>query len=136
MKLNILRDFIKNPQMYRFLVVGIVTSSIALFFIAILTSALGIFYAYSVLITLEIFTIVNFFIHDKWTFVNTPKSTKSRDRFIKFNLFSLIGFGVNESILIFLTEQIGTYYLISEVIALVITFFFNFGINKKVTWRK
>lgn len=135
MRLGILRKFIKNPQMYRFLAVGIITNLLSLLFIAVLTSLFGIFYAYSVLISLEAFTFVSFFIHDKWTFSNVPISAKRIKRLVKYNIFSLSGFGLNESILIFLTTQVKIPYLISEAIAIVVTFFFNFIISKKITWK-
>ena len=130
-----LKEFIKNPQMYKFLIVGIITNLISLVFIAILTSVFQIFYAFSVLISLEVFTFISFFIHEKWTFSNIPRSTGRRNRFIKFNLFSLSGFALNESILIILTNEIKTHYLVSEFVAMVVTFFFNFIMSKKVTWK-
>jgi len=135
MKTNFIGNFFKNPQLYKFIAVGVITTSIALLFIAILTSVLGIFYAYSVIIVLEIFVFINFFIHDRWTFSNIPKVTKTRIRFLKFNLFALLGIGLNESILISLTEVIGINYLISEGIAMIITFFFNFFVSKKLIYK-
>lgn len=134
MKFDILRNLIKDPQIYRFLTVSITINLMSLFFIAGITSIFGVFYAYSVLISLEVFSIVSFFIHDRWTFSIIPNS-KRLQRFIKFNVFALSGFALNESILLFLTTEIGIHYLISESIAIVITFFFNFIINKKVTWK-
>ncbi len=135
MKIGFFKEMIKRPQFYKFLSVSIAINLAALFFIAVLTSSLGIFYAYSVLISLEVFAITSFFIHDKWTFGNVPKRTKKHNRFIKFNLFALLGFGLNEAILLFLTNQMGMFYLFSESIAIVITFFFNFIINNKITWK-
>lgn len=135
MKFNMIKNFIKNPQIYKFATVGITTTSTALFMIKILTSMLGIYYVYSVAIVLEIFVIINFFIHDRWTFSKTPKQTKTSIRFTKFNLVALLAIGLNESILIFLTTIIGMNYLISEGSAMIITFFFNFFASKKIIYR-
>lgn len=136
MGLNIIREFIRNPQIYKFLIVSTISTLVTLFFTAVLTSMLGIFYAYSVIISLEISLFLGFFIHDKWTFSNVPKSTKKIRRFLKFNVLALLGFGINEVVLIFFTTQIKTHYLVSECIAMVITFIFNFVTSKKVTWKK
>ena len=135
MKFKIITNFIKNPQIYKFLTVSIILNIFHLLFIIFLTSTLGIFYAHSVLISLEIFTIASFFFNDVWTFSNIQKSSKKITRLIKFNLFASIGFALNESILIFLTSQFGIDYFYSEVVAVIIVFFFNFIISKKITWR-
>ena len=122
--------------MYKFLAVAIGSASSGLLLIIFLTSFMGIFYAYSVLITLEFFVFVNFFIHERWTFVDIPKISRKSSRFIKFNLVALIAIGINESILISLTDLGGINYIISEIIAMGVTFFFNFTIGKKLIWNK
>jgi len=122
--------------MYKFLAVAIGSASSGLLLIIFLTSFMGIFYAYSVLITLEFFVFVNFFIHEKWTFADIPKISRKSSRFIKFNLVALIAIGINESILISLTDLGGINYIISEIIAMGVTFFFNFTIGKKLIWNK
>jgi putative flippase GtrA len=136
MKFDFLNNFIKDPQMYKFLVVAAGSASTGLLLIIFLTSFLGIFYAYSVLITLEFFVFVNFIIHEKWTFADIPKSSRKISRFIKFNSVALIAIGINESILIPLTDIVGINYIVSEIIAMGGTFFFNFTIGKKLIWNK
>lgn len=86
--------------------------------------------------SLEIGVIIAFFIHERWTFTKIPKIDMVKIRFVKYNAFSLIGFGINESILILLTSRFGIHYVISEGAAILITFGFNYIINKKMTWKK
>jgi dolichol-phosphate mannosyltransferase len=136
MKFNLLHNFIKNPQIYKFLAVAIGSASTGLFLIMVLTSFLEIFYVISVLIVLELFVFINFIIHERWTFSDIPKSTKKINRFIKFNAVALIAILINESILIFLTELVGINYIISEVGAMGLTFFFNFTVGRKMIWNK
>lgn len=126
--------FIKNPEIYKFGIVGTISSLLLLLLTALLTTFVHIFYAYSVIIGFELSLIVGFFLHDKWTFTKVKKSARKM-RFLKYNLFSLIGLGINELMLIFLTEQIKLHYLFSELIAIVITFFFNFVVSKKISWK-
>ena len=122
-------------EIYKFALVGICSSLVVLLFITLFTSFLGIFYAISAFMSLEIGVVTAFFIHDRWTFTKIPKISKTLDRFVKYNIISLIGFGINELILILLTSRLGINYLISEGIAILMTFGFNYIINKKITWK-
>lgn len=126
---------LKNSQIYKFAISGAIGSIIVLLITAILTSLFGIFYAISTIIALEISTTFGFFINDRWAFSGVIKKTKITTRLLKNNLVAFIGFGINEAILIFLTNTLGLHYLLSEGIAIVLTFVFNFVTSKKFTWR-
>lgn len=121
--------------MYKFLIVGIggaiSTLSLTVFF----TSVLGIFYVISVAISLEATLIWSFLIHEKWTFANIPKITSVKIRFIKYNILALIGIGVNEAVLILFTNQVKLHYTLSEIIAIIVAFFFNYLVHKKISWK-
>lgn len=125
---------VKNLDIFKFAIIGGFTSFLLLILTEIFTS-LHLFYAFSAIIGFEISLIIGFYLHDNWTFVNLKKSTRSTTRLLKYNLFSLLGLGINELILIFLTEQIKLHYLLSEGVAIMITFIFNFTISKKISWR-
>jgi len=136
--MNILNDFnyfIKNPQMYKFLIVGIVVALFVLSLTIFLTSTFNIHYTISVAISLEIGVIWSFFVHDRWTFSNVQKTTNTKSRFVKYNTIAMAGLGVNEVILVFFTTQINLHYSISEAIAIFFTFFFNYFLQKKVSWK-
>jgi len=128
-------EFVRNPQMYKFLLVGIGTASHLLFFTILLTSMLNIHYTISVAISYQTAIIWSFFVHDNWTFAKVQKKTSKKSRFLMFNIISLVGLGVNEVVLIFFTTQVNLHYIISEVIAIFVAFFFNFQFQKKVSWR-
>ena len=128
--------FLKDQEIYKFTLVGICSSTVVLLFTTLFTSIFGIFYAVSAIMSLEIGVVTAFFIHDKWTFKKIPKSSGTRIRFVKYNIFSLVGFGINELILILLTSRFGIHYIVSECVAILIVFGFNYIINKKVTWKK
>lgn len=127
--------YIKNPQIYKFMIVGVGSAIFVLFLTVVFTSILHIFYAISVAILIEMTIVWAFFVHDRWTFNNIPKTIPTRIRFVKYNILSLTGIGVNELVLILLTEKVGVNYLISELIAIIVTFLFNFSVHKKISWK-
>ena len=133
--LTTIKEIIKNPQMYRFMIVGIGIASFVLGFTIFLTSILEIHYAISVAISIETAVVWSFFIHDKWTFGNVLKTSSKKSRFIKFNLISIAGLAVNEIVLIFFTTQVNLHYTISESLAIFVAFFFNFMLQKRVSWK-
>jgi len=135
MNLNSLLAFIKNPEIYKYLTVGILNAILVLALTIIFTSVFGIFYVISAVVSFELSIIVSFFMHDKWTFVNVKKTSKMYLRFIKYNTFSLIGLGINALVLVILTEQVGLHYTISESIAILVAFIFNYTMNKKISFR-
>ena len=127
-------EFIKNPEIYKFFVVGLIGAIIVLVFTAVFTQIAGIFYVYSTVIAFELSLIWGFFANDKWTFANIKK-TKPYFRFIKYNLFSLIGLGIIQFIMIALTTQIGIHYTFSQAIGIIVAFFFNFSVSKKISFK-
>ena len=127
--------FLKNSELYKYLIVGIGNAFLVLSLTIIFTSVFEIFYLISAIAAYEISIIVSFFMHDKWTFVNVKKTSKMYSRFIKYNTFSLIGLGINALVLAILTEQVGLHYTISESIAILVSFIFNYTMNKKISFR-
>jgi len=130
-----LLDFLKKPEIYKFLIVGIFGAISVLLLTVFFTSFVGIFYIISVVLAFEITLIWAFFAHDKWTFAHVKKTSKTGMRLIKFNLFSLISLGINELVLVILTIQAGFHYITGESIAIVVAFFFNYIISKKITFK-
>jgi len=128
-------EFLKKPEIYKFLIIGIISAICVLSLTIIFTSFLGIFYVVSVGIAFEVVLIGAYFAHDRWTFSHVKKTSKSYVRFAKFNLFSVMTLGINWSVLVFLTEIIGIHYIISESIAILIAFCFNYTISKWITFK-
>lgn len=135
MKLNLLFNLIKNPEIYKFLIVGIGAAFSMEILSILFTSVFGIFYVISIALAFEITLLWGFFAHDKWTFSKVQKNSKTINRFIKYNIFSLIALGINESILVFFTSYVGLQYYISEGISIISTFFFNYLVNKRISFK-
>ena len=132
MRLNSIFDFLKNPEIYKFVTIGIFNGIIVLFLTGIFTSYFGIFYIASALISYELSIISSFFMNDRWTFGHILKTSKTPIRLIKYNTFSLIGLGIIGLVLIILTDFVGLHYLISEGIAILVVFSFNFTASFRV----
>ena len=79
--------------------------------------------------------IWGFFANDKWTFSIVKKTSKPYLRFIKYNSFSLIGLGIIQTVMITLTVYFGIHYILSQSIAIIIAFLFNFIVSKKISFR-
>ena len=135
MNIKSIFEVLRSPLIYKFAVVGAIGSLMALVITGFLTSKVGIFYAVSAFVGLELSSILVFFLNEKWTFSFVNKNTKTIHRLIKNNIVSFLGFGINEAILVSLTSVVGIHYLLSEAIAMVITFVFTFSASKKITWK-
>jgi len=135
MDFNSIVNFIKNPEIYKYLIVGIFAAFSVLLLSIIFTSFFGIFYIISIAIAFEITIIWGFFAHDRWTFGSYEKTIRTTVRFAKYNLFALILLGANEAVLIFFTEFIKFHYVLSEGIALIVGFFISYPISKKIIFK-
>jgi putative flippase GtrA len=135
MVLNSIFNFLKNPQIFKFLLIGFFNGIIVLFLTGIFTTYLDVFYVISALISYEISILSSFFMNDKWTFTYSVKTSKTHTRLIKYNAFSLIGMGLNALILIILTDYFEFHYLISQSVAILIVFSFNYTTSKKISFK-
>jgi len=135
MKFNSIREFIKDPEIYKYVTVGVLNAGLVLLLTIVFTSGMGIFYLISAIMAYEISIIVSFFMHDKWTFGKIKKTSPRYSRFIKYNTFSLMGLGINSIVLVILTQQFNIYYALSEFVAIMITFIFNYSLSKKISFK-
>ena len=135
MNFDFLLKMLKNPEIYKFMLVGLINSVLLLLLTIIFTAIFEIFYLISAIISYEITIILGFFIHEHWTFAKMPKIKKTYFRLLKYNAFYLIGLAFNAAILFFLTEFLYLHYTISQSIAVVIVFIYNFMTSKKITFR-
>ncbi|MCQ2973196.1 MAG: GtrA family protein [Bacteroidales bacterium] len=76
--------------------------------------------------------IANYIFSTIWVFHKKQKGNNI-SRFIVFTLIGAVGLGINAGITVFLTKT-GINYLISNLIAQIIVFFFNFVMRKKIVY--
>jgi len=135
LKFSNIVESIKNPEIYKFFVVGIIGAIMVLAFTVFFTQFFGIFYVISTAIAFELSQVWGFFANDRWTFSKIKKTSKPYVRFFKYNLFSLIALGIIQLIMVTLTTQAGMHYTVSESIGIVAAFFFNFFVSKKISFK-
>jgi len=102
----------------------------------ILSEFFGIFYIISSLFAIELSIINNFIWNDLWTFGHEKqKISKVTNRFFSYHIVSIGGMVINIGVLVFLTEVLGIYYLISNLLGILIAFSWNFLVNRTITWK-
>ena len=81
--------------------------------------------------------LVNYALSSLWVFHKVEK--KAEKNLLQFALFTAIGavgLGINVGITTFLTRHAGVNYLISNTIAQIIVFFFNFFMRKHLVFER
>lgn len=103
-----------------------------------LTEFVGFYYLVSSLFAIELSILNNFVWNDLWTFKGTGQHRMASrwHRVISFHAVSAGGLVINMGILYFLTSFVGVYYLISNIIGILVGFGWNFVLNRKITWLK
>jgi putative flippase GtrA len=135
MNFNSLLCFLQKPEIYKFTIVGICNGILLLILTSLFTSFLNIFYLISVIIGYEISVIASFFMNDNWTFSKVKKISSVYTRFIKYNIFALMGLGINLLVLFLLTHYLEIHYILSEGIAILVSFGFNYSASKKISFK-
>jgi len=104
----------------------------------LLTNFLGIYYIISAILSYLLLTALSFSLNEKWTFNSVTNHARENPwhRLGTYYLVSISGMSLNIIILFLLTEFGNVYYLYSSIIASLLVFFWNFSLNKKITWRE
>ncbi|NIU01840.1 MAG: hypothetical protein GWN01_13300, partial [Nitrosopumilaceae archaeon] len=100
-----------------------------------LTEFLNLLYFISSIFAIELSIVSNFLLNDIWTWSERIKKRFYR-RFIQYHITAgLTAFLANWLLLIFLTEVVGLYYLISNLIGIGVGMLSNFILNDLWTFR-
>lgn len=139
MRLNIKQFYIiiekrfLKYQFLRFVIVGGTATVIDFGILIFLTEILSIYYLLSATISFILANLFNFYFSKKWTFQNASKSYIKQ--YIVFVLVGVAGLGINNFILYFSVENLQIHYIFGKVIATIIVMFWNFFINKYITFN-
>jgi dolichol-phosphate mannosyltransferase len=103
----------------------------------LLTEVGGLFYLLSAAISIETSIITNFLLNNYFTFADRrrPGIKSLLQLLLKFNLVSLAGLGINLGILWLLTEALGIFYLLSNLVGIAAATLWNYLVNNWWTWR-
>jgi putative flippase GtrA len=121
-------------QLIRYLFVG------GLAFIAdfgtlyLLTEFTGFHYLLSAALGFIIGLAINYSLSVKWVF-QVAKEDRKINQFITFGIIGLVGLGLNELIIWFMTEKLHIYYLYSKLISTAIVLIWNFLARRKLMMK-
>ena len=119
----------------KFCVVGTTGMLVNMGLLWLLTDGIGLFYLYSAIVSIEASIVSNFILNDTWTF--KYRRIKNSDKFIrliKYNINCLIGFGINLTVLLALTEYVGMHYFISNFFGIALAVIWNYSSSVKWIW--
>jgi dolichol-phosphate mannosyltransferase len=134
--LQYLSENLFNIRIIKFSVVGAGGLVINMGFLYIFTQYLSVEYKLSSIIAIELSIISNFLFNNYWTWSEYRKETFFK-RALKYHISVLISaVGINWLILVFLTEYYHVYYLLSNLIGIIIGTLFNFIMNDVWTFQK
>lgn len=123
-------------RLFRFGLVGVSGIFINEGILYLLTEQVGLYYMISAVFAIQSAILNNFTFNHLWTFKDRREESVSILRRLgRFELVSMGGVAANLIILFILTSLFGIYYLISNLIAIVIAFSVNFSGNNLWTWR-
>ncbi|MFB6208407.1 MAG: glycosyltransferase [Candidatus Nanohaloarchaea archaeon] len=128
----------RHQRMLKFGVVGAIGTVVNMGLLYLFTEYVGLHYMISAGIAVESAIVSNFVLNDIWTFIDRKKEGMKNlmERFTKFQAVSLTGLGLNLGLLWTFTKIAGIYYLLSNLIAILIVFFWNYFINLFWTWTE
>lgn len=121
----------------KFCIVGGSGTVVNLSILYLLTTS-GLYYLYSGAIAIEAGLLTNFFINNVWTFgdVEVTGGKNLGKALFRDHLVRSGGIVINMVILWVLTDHVGLYYMLSQIIGIAIATIWNYGGNKWLTWRE
>lgn len=122
-------------QLLRYTIVGGLAFIIDFGTLILLTEFFNINYLISALVGFTLGLIVNYFLSIHWVF-NQRNIRKRSLEFILFTLIGIVGLGLNELSIWFLTEVVLLYYMVSKIITTVMVYMWNFFARKYLLFTK
>lgn len=121
-------------QVIKFGMVGIICFCVDYLILYAATEYFGLHYLLSGVISFSISVIVNYLLSSRFVF-EMQKKNKGRELLI-FILLSVIGLGINESIMAVFTEKHSVHYMLSKIVATIIVMAYNFISRKALLEKK
>lgn len=121
-------------EFIKFGLVGVINTIIHLLVLYILTEYFNIYYVLSSFIGFVVAVTNSFLLNTAWTFKKEIKE-KFHFRYAKFFTVSTIAAIINLSLLYLITEFIGLWYILSQIVATGFSLAINFIGNKFWTYK-
>jgi dolichol-phosphate mannosyltransferase len=129
------RENILNFRILKFGVVGGSGVVVNMGLLYVLTAYANIDYMIASIVAIETSIITNFLLNNYWTWQNQPDKTFSL-KIVQYHIsVGIAAILANWLLLVFLTEVVGIYYMISNLIGIAAGTTLNFVINDIWTFR-
>jgi len=123
-----------SREFFKFAIVGVINTFIHLFILYLFVEFFNMWYILASFLAYFFAVSNSFVLNTVWTFGANIKD-KPVFRYLKFFIISTIAALFNLLFLIIFTEMLGLWYMLSQVIAIVLTLIINFVGNKLWTYR-
>ena len=125
----------KNPkQLLKYILVGLLGTGLDFLLLYSLVKYLHLFYLLAAFISIAIVLWISFGLNKYWTFKDERK--KYFPQFFKFVLAHALGNGINLTILFFLVQVFGLWYIFAKICATAVSAIFNFFITKELVFNQ
>ncbi|MBA7595729.1 hypothetical protein ES703_02694 [subsurface metagenome] len=126
-----------TKRLIPFALIGVFGAVLNTGLLFVLTEFFGLFYLLSSAIAVEICIVTQFVMNNRFTFTDSKTSGAKQflTRLAKSNSIRLATLFGHIGILYMFTELFGIYYLMSNLIAIMIVFGANYLLESKITWR-
>jgi dolichol-phosphate mannosyltransferase len=121
----------------KFCTVGVSGAVVNLGLLAFFVEVAGMNKVWAQIPAYEISILTNFAFNEFWTFSDrrTPGLQPFLMRALKFNLVSLVGWGINFVVYTLALKVAGIHYIVSQMIAIAVAMMWNFFSNVLWTWK-
>jgi dolichol-phosphate mannosyltransferase len=125
-------------RVFKFGIVGLSGILVNMGVLYYLKEYVGLYYLLAGFFGIELAILNNFIWNDLWTFgqADDLKLSSTWHRLISFHAVSVGGLIINMGILYLLTSIFGVYYLVSNLIGILMGFLWNFFFNRRITWKR
>jgi len=112
-------------------IIGIVVNQVALY---ALTDGAGIYYIWSAILASQLSTLNNFLLTELWVFRDRDHRSHVLYRYLVFNLLNIATLVIRVPVLFILTDLLGVHYLISNLVAIGLTFGVRYVVADNWIW--
>lgn len=132
-RLKVLTLLSRYQRLVKFCLVGASGTVVNLGVLYLLTDMIGLHYLVSNVAAFICSVTNNFAWNSLWTFNDKKMHTIG---YFKYTGTSLLGLGVNETVLWLLTAFAGLWYMLSATVAIVAALLVNYTLSKHLVWTK
>jgi putative flippase GtrA len=125
--INLIERYLPLDQFIKFCVVGGMGTLLNLFILYTSVEFLGLWYILGAAIAFIIVVTFNFTLNKFWTFKDKKKKKKIVvGQYLKYIVIGGIGMGINILTLFILVEYVGIWYILAELLAIIVATLWNF----------